>query len=553
MDEQVQTMMISPHPITLPSRPTCSNCIAWSDELVAVAGGEAAHIIDTTKDPWRLETIRVNEFNRDDFEVDIAPQVRFSIGREQSTSTVVALAWSSKGLGIHKRPVLAILSSSHVLSFWEYTGTNGTWRRTCIINNVSFSGSTGSFREQGRSIYAFVWLPPLSVGAENGAFDGQFLALIDGDQNLWVVKTSKSDHTSEGVWQLGPLYQQSITFSNEGTDPQPSIGFLGADVPTFDELHHEEWKNVYDDQGNAIMSRIRLIFRKQNYRPDFRGHLSAMLTVEPEEGRYALNSRMSGFAQLHIPDFSPLDFAGVIADPANRYDKDFKLHGHYAVRWMGFARSPDDTMMAACVSFHPSAGLEYSQPKSERSTLLVIPTGTMAPPKTAIPALSDVQLETLQTLAQHVDIDSITTDTDIKVILVAVAMIHKHFYTNLGLMSWATSALELVKLVDSEENTYFEGSPTEICEICRAYGTGTIAFGDDTAVGVCETGHKFTRCGITFLCIQDPGICKYCTKCSRAFLCIEKLESEDGPSVTKTLLETCGGGLCPYCQGYFRD
>ncbi len=134
---------------------------------------------------------------------------------------------------------------------------------------------------------------------------------------------------------------------------------------------------------------------------------------------------------------------------------------------------------------------------------------------------------------------------------VAVAAIQELFPDNAGLVEWAKSASEMVSLVESENNHFSADDPVEVCEIYRYTGTGSISFDGGLESGVCQSGHKFNRWGITFLAIQDPGISKYCIRCGKAFLCIEKLETDDGPSVAKALLKQ--HDLCPYCQGYFRD
>lgn len=64
-------------PIVLPSRPTCLRCIAWSEDLIAVAGGEVVHIINTAGPAPHLESVRVNEFEETDARVEMANQVDF--------------------------------------------------------------------------------------------------------------------------------------------------------------------------------------------------------------------------------------------------------------------------------------------------------------------------------------------------------------------------------------------------------------------------------------------------------------------------------------------
>jgi hypothetical protein len=63
----------------------------------------------------------------------------FSIGEEMSESFVHALDWSPPGLGKHRRSVLAVLTSNHVLSIWECIGKPEIatdWVRACVINHA---------------------------------------------------------------------------------------------------------------------------------------------------------------------------------------------------------------------------------------------------------------------------------------------------------------------------------------------------------------------------------------------------------------------------------
>jgi hypothetical protein len=288
---------------------------------------------------------------------------------------------------------------------------------------------------------------------------------------------------------------------------------------------------------------------------------------------------MAGSAQKRSGNLSPQDFVDAVAEPASEFDKEWKLQGHYSIHWMGFATSPDSSQLAACVVFKPSASPWYLQPRDEKCTLLMMPNEDHHPEENSVPDADEVQLGILQHLAGIADTNSITTDTDIKIIRVAIKMINELFHNYEDLLAWAESAEELIALFESdnaglpEENNVFatlhqdqpapgaEAEATqdrpatvESCEICLlANKAALLEITDDGRKGKCATGHEFFRCGITFLAIQDPEVGKFCVKCGRQFLCIDQIESEGGPSVARTLLDECGEGLCPYCQGYFCD
>lgn len=537
---------IHPRAIQLPSRPSTPGCLTWSAEHLVSAGGEVVHIIDTTSDEWRFEALRVNQFHAGEIFTDVAAGADFSIGREQSVSKVVAVAFSAHGLGIHSRAVLAVLTSSHVLSFWEHSGKPESWVRTCVVNNaLALIEPT----LKSSHIRAFAWLPPLRLGS--GA---HFLSFIDGNETLWTVQVCKTDRTSKAFWKFENLHGQPVSLDSEIMQGRILRTSLLQNVYSFDDIQPQEWTTIFDDQGKPTMSRIRLIFRKQGFRPDHRGYLSAIISVELEDGKYVLTSRMAGFAPAPANELSPQDFVEAIAEPAQHFDKELNLHGHYAIWWMGFALSKDRSAMAACVILRPSVGPSYTQPRAEHSTLLMAPTGEDRPMTSPRPVPSDVQMDILQRLAEIADMNTIATDTDVKIIRVAISMVAQFFPSHTGLGAWSTSAAELVTLFESEQSAYDESVPVEACETCRITGKSVaLELTEGGSRGKCATGHEFTRCGITFLAIQEPGISKFCCQCSREFLCIEQLEPDEGPSVARTLLEECGHGLCPYCQGYFRD
>lgn len=92
-----------------------------------------------TSSAWEHVQFRANTFTTREW--PLPPQGRmenFSIGEELSTSTVTALAWSPLGLAMHRRPVLTVLTSNLLLSFWvpdSGTTANSKWQRVLILNN----------------------------------------------------------------------------------------------------------------------------------------------------------------------------------------------------------------------------------------------------------------------------------------------------------------------------------------------------------------------------------------------------------------------------------
>lgn len=92
-----------------------------------------------TSAAWEHVQFRANTFTTREW--PLPPQGKmenFSIGEELSTSTVIALAWSPPGLAMHSRPVLTVLTSNLLLSFWvpvPGTSANSRWQRVLVLNN----------------------------------------------------------------------------------------------------------------------------------------------------------------------------------------------------------------------------------------------------------------------------------------------------------------------------------------------------------------------------------------------------------------------------------
>lgn len=155
----------------LPFHPSIINCLAWSEDGdLAIAADDFVHILVSqipsvfntgvrplnfhqvprrrqpgkrnekpTPTAWEHVQFRANTFTTREW--PLPPQGKmenFSIGEELSTSTVTALAWSPPGLAMHRRPVLTVLTSNLLLSFWvpaSGNSANSTWQRVLVLNN----------------------------------------------------------------------------------------------------------------------------------------------------------------------------------------------------------------------------------------------------------------------------------------------------------------------------------------------------------------------------------------------------------------------------------
>ncbi|KAL3484808.1 transcription factor IIIC subunit delta N-term-domain-containing protein [Aspergillus germanicus] len=181
-------------PLELQIYPSSYNCISWSEDgEIAVATGEYVQVL-TPKPPsgreangdsplflaadWHRARFRANVFTLNEWPI-MYPQPRdqFSIGVEQSMSTVVSVSWSPPGLVKHRRSVLAVLTSNQVLSIYAYVGTAGKWTRIAIVNKAlesHFGENTDPDTPKTRktSIRSFTWTPPLIIPAQDQPYPG---------------------------------------------------------------------------------------------------------------------------------------------------------------------------------------------------------------------------------------------------------------------------------------------------------------------------------------------------------------------------------------------
>lgn len=70
-----------------------------------------------------MDSLRVDAFFQEHHpQLNLFTISEFSVSVEQSDPVVNALAWSSSGLGLHRRAMLAVLTSNLLLAFWEING-----------------------------------------------------------------------------------------------------------------------------------------------------------------------------------------------------------------------------------------------------------------------------------------------------------------------------------------------------------------------------------------------------------------------------------------------
>ncbi|KAI9808431.1 MAG: hypothetical protein M1827_007250 [Pycnora praestabilis] len=186
------------HHVNLRFQPSAFNGLTWSkDGELAIAAGEHVEILvpntsisknlrnpanPPTKDPWTSVRFRTNTFTDDEIPLlQPASSDVLSIGEEQSTCTVTALAWSPPGLARFRRAALAVLTTNHSLSIWECTTNpknSGNWNRVLVVNRevdkyfeeldsqgLDDNAQKRDLKRLRSRIRAFTWSQTCDIGA----------------------------------------------------------------------------------------------------------------------------------------------------------------------------------------------------------------------------------------------------------------------------------------------------------------------------------------------------------------------------------------------------
>ncbi|PKY01022.1 hypothetical protein P168DRAFT_334957 [Aspergillus campestris IBT 28561] len=274
--------MPNPAAVELQLSPSCYNCLSWSaDGELAMAAGEYVQILTPQlatqegkegsslpgkANTWHVTRIRVNLFANKEWPT-IFPQKNehFSIGPEQSLSTVVGLSWSPPGLARYRRCALAVLTSNLLLSLYE-AGAKGKWKRVAIVNAALKPEFQSFVKDAGlclRKTYirSFAWAPPLKVSRdpEGAAYS------VPGPEARWGVQVLAVTNDDNDLMCL----QVRRSKGEGGGEDGYSVKMLGLS-----SLHDAEASDELIQSGSlfsaALRSRVRALhtaFGPWVYRP----------------------------------------------------------------------------------------------------------------------------------------------------------------------------------------------------------------------------------------------------------------------------------------------
>ena len=269
--------------ITLPIWPSSLDCIKWSkDNCIAIGAGDQVAILtprfrdqDQNGSCWIHTTFKTNLFTAEEVPLtDPLSFKSFSAGEELSLRHVHALDWSSPGLSRFGGCVLAVLSSNHVLSFWECEGrpdVPSNWRRKIIVNHAIKSyydrsdevdGATEQEKREAKQVQqrvrAFEWSSPVFG---NGDIEEANLAPhIDSGTQYLAVSTEGGDILLLRVQSPYKIISPSTNeWKVEVVDAinvhQLASGALGSPIPvrgsgnrvlTADHLAWGTWKRAQE-------------------------------------------------------------------------------------------------------------------------------------------------------------------------------------------------------------------------------------------------------------------------------------------------------------------
>jgi hypothetical protein len=231
---------------------------------------------------WDKINLKTSLFTLDDIQLQLPLSWKnFSIGEEMSESHVISLDWSPPGLGKHRRSVLAVLTSNHVLSIWECVGKfeiATDWVRVCVVNHVlqahyktkhvqAPDENEHEHFERLRAkqrIRAFAWSqapsnPSLSGATGDCTTSNPFLVVSTDRGDVFIVKPqSPYDLLKPGSaeWSLSVAASFSIHVPETKQSPLAAcmpVTFKWR-VPFVDQLAWSPWVMDENDSPTSILA-----------------------------------------------------------------------------------------------------------------------------------------------------------------------------------------------------------------------------------------------------------------------------------------------------------
>jgi len=210
-----------------------------------------------------------------------------SIGEEQSDGHVIALAWSPPGLAMHKRSVLAVLTSNNILSLWTSESdscVSTNWIRILIVNkflskSLRQSSKTRSLRPGSmRHIQSMAWSPSSNYDIkENTVLSGKSM-------DPFLLAVALEGMAIQIFVVLSPYIEQNIDWS------LTNLFILTVQTPK-NVIFMEGWFEQPDTPPESFL--ITCPATSQDTRSDTKNDRPSLLNTELQAAQI-INSLMLG-------------------------------------------------------------------------------------------------------------------------------------------------------------------------------------------------------------------------------------------------------------------
>ncbi len=214
----------------------------------------------------------------------------FSIGEEESTSSVAALLWSPPGPAKHKRSVLGVLTTNLVLSIWGSTNDPkepGSWKRVMVINNLiekyfeqleEHQEIEASRRRElirlRKRMRAFSWSQACHLEGEIGRYDkwGASILAVTNDNNeiifVHILRPNGHISTATKQWHaevLGHLKASGVSEIPSFLAPSSLLALALNEQRFVSHSSWSPWTASHDGGASAILAYLagdKLRFRR---------------------------------------------------------------------------------------------------------------------------------------------------------------------------------------------------------------------------------------------------------------------------------------------------
>lgn len=566
--------------LTLSCFPSCENCLAWSEDALAFAGDTNVYLVRKNPDAagaqiWTKDSLRVDTFTHADRSVqNLSTISELFLGKEQSEPIITALAWSSPGLGLHRRAVLAVLTSNLQLAIWETNGVQRGWRRSCIVNDHMSPPNDQANLQISRAshqIRSFAWSYPL-IRPTKPKEISHFLAVVDCHNNLLFYSIAKKGKHDYGQWSVRLLCMIKIDLGgppHDTTNKTKLQQILHSQSPV-SSVSISKWQYITTNAKEASSESRAVV---SCYRP--RGSQSSALSFEirvtsrdfASDSTATLKqlfdselSQNEGYSEQDKPSLNilyQLDDKSVWREALTGSYHDYNNRNHLdeliRLRFWGHATSPNGDFEATAVTLHPWDMYEYTPPASERCHVAFRSLQSLSLVAKPCIESEEVVLETtLDYIIRQITVHKFRwNEIDRKVV--------RGYHALASSRTSAVTSRDILKRILEDTNSAENGNVgvnaqhTDIAnlsaETCTMCGS-TIEMRLPIASASCQTGHIFTRCSLSLVVIQEPRISKHCSGCRRHFLDISKLGRFEGPSLAGDLFDEFD--VCPYCHQKFE-